>query len=204
MHNILLQGQAPLHVFFSCINWKSSYTTTKHSSAIYLQSSDTHDKCHALWVAWWNYTQCLHILHISIGAFVLTRCVYVLWEQQRWLENMQENTTPTSRPFGGWSCSCCLSSESKMVKYEPPEPPIDELPFSQQKQKVTASLICTGTERDPVCVLADRLKPNNTDIWCEASLTLPPWSLSSSNRDWNPQNSPVVSLIGELCGLAFD
>ncbi len=42
---------------------------------LYLQSSDTHDKCHALWVTRWNYSQRLHVLHIYISAFSKSLCV---------------------------------------------------------------------------------------------------------------------------------
>lgn len=129
--------------------------------------------------------------------------MYVPREQQRWSENTQR-TRRLQSSLRWWSHSR-LSSQSKTVKYEPSAPP-DRWASYQSIKTEGDSFAHTSWygERDPVWGAADRLKPNNTDIWYEARLTLPPWSLSSSNRDQNPQNSPVVSLIGEQHGPAFD
>lgn len=75
--------------------------------------------------------------------------------------------------------------------------PLPNRPASSQSLKAGGDgfthLQCDG-KRPGLCPV-NRLKPNNTDIWCEAILPLLCWSLSSSKRDWNSQNSLVVSLI---------
>lgn len=72
---------------------------------------------------WLSVALSLHTLHIWICALdetlVLPGLVYILWEQQPWLENMPETPHQHSLRF----CSCCLSREGTWL------PPDRRAPF---------------------------------------------------------------------------
>lgn len=164
MYNIHLQGQASLYTV-SVILWKVWPWHT----------------C--------NYVRGSYTTHLIA---YMTWHVFILLEQQRWLEDMQGGQDTSSSPFGRWSHSCWLS--------------IDKLPLRRRKQRVTASIICTDVDRSPGCSLARRWKANNADNTgrCEAWLTfasLKPVQ-QQQQRAEIPRNRPT--LIGEQRGLAFD
>lgn len=98
-------------------------------------------------------------------------------------------------PLNGQACSHRANSEGRDGLGWTPTPPQETLDGQASSQSIKTQGDGFTHLHHSVSWSAD-LKPNNTDTWWKSRLTLPPWSLSSSNRDWNPQNSPVVSLIG--------
>lgn len=122
MHNTTLQGQALL---FSYIRERAAILP----QSIYLlpisKAFDTHDKCHAWRVTQWScvrwFTVCIYCTFQSVCFRGPLCCPVVHTSRERGGDvqgTCREHNTSSS-PFGACSCIHCLSSKSKMVKYEP-------------------------------------------------------------------------------------
>lgn len=122
MHNTTLQGQAPL---LSYIRDRAAIPP----QSIYLlpicKAFDTHDKCHAWRATQWSYIQwltvCIYCTFQSVFFWgpLCSPVVHTSCESSGDVQGTCREHDTSSPPFGAWSCSRCLSSESKMVKNEP-------------------------------------------------------------------------------------
>lgn len=74
-------------------------------------------------------------------ASASTRSLHILRERRRWLENM--NTTP-ALPSVAEHAAAAWAASRRWLGMIPRSLSTDELPPSQQKPRVTASLICTA------------------------------------------------------------